>query len=423
MVEVHKFGGASIRDAAHIRRVGDIIKTLIDKPIVIVVSAMGKTTNALEKILHLHQQGDDQALVLFEQLKQQHLALTNELIPDNQAILVDINDAFIEIEWMIEDQPEANQDYAYDQVVSVGEVLSSKILSHYLGSIGVNNQWLDVRDIIVTDNQYREAKVDFEQTQNRIDRYLKGKILANKPIITQGFIGSSTENFTTTLGREGSDYTAAIFSNGLDADKMTVWKDVPGIMTADPKRIPDAVFLPEIDYSEAIEMTYYGAKVIHPKTIKPLENKHIPLEVKSYLDASTTGTIISEKLNANYPPIHVIMDNQYLFEITTKDFSYMAERNLAQILSFLDSIQVKSNMTQNSAITCKICIDYDHKKVEKIKAYLDQDYSVTTIDNLRLITVRHFDDATVDFYKESGDLVVENIANETVRMIVRVGDR
>lgn len=419
MYQVHKFGGASIQDAKHIIQVGEILKSYDTSQLVVVVSAMGKTTNALEDILMLHYKKDPEVMERFEAIKLAHMTICQELMPGREDVLIDINDAFIEIEWMIEDEPESDKNYAYDQIVSVGEIISSKIISHYLNTIGIYNHWLDARDVILTNNRYRAAKVDWVETDKRIHKALENPECKDKLIITQGFIGSTSENFTTTLGREGSDFTAAILSKLLDASKMTVWKDVPGIMTADPKRYPEASFISKIDYIEAIEMTYYGAKVIHPKTIKPLQNKNIPLEVRSYKTPEIPGTLIGNTGLDQYPPILVFLDDQCLLEVRTKDFSYMAEKNLSQIMGALYQHRLKSNMTQTSAISCRMSLDYNEENIQHLVEYLSNDYHINTTTALNLITIRHYDETTLADAKKVGKIMMENLNDRTAQIVTK----
>jgi len=283
-MKVFKFGGASIKDAKSIKNVANIIKNnLADNPLII-ISAAGKTTNALEKVVNEYFNNTGNAYAALEYVKTEHNRIVEELFETkNDALQAEINDMFVDIEWVLEESPSENYDQIYDQIVCLGELLSTKIVSAYLNKIGIKNSWLDVRDCILTDNNYRDANLDWEETERRIQKIVPS-LAKNGLVITQGFLGNTTENFTTTLGREGSDYTAAIFSYCLNTNSMTIWKDVPGVLNADPRIFPNATLLKEISYSEAIEMTYYGAQVIHPKTLQPLKSKKIPLYVKSFLN-------------------------------------------------------------------------------------------------------------------------------------------
>ncbi len=283
-LKVFKFGGASVKDAEGFINVGKILQKYKDDKIVIVVSAMGKTTNALEEVVKSYYAGDGKAAELLENIKNNHFQLISQLIPVSAEIMDDINDTFVEIDWILEESPHDDYDYAYDQIVSIGELLSSKILAHYLHYMKISSTWLDIRDVILTDNTYRDARIQWETTQTNAKNKIEPLLKSANHVVTQGFIGSTSENFTTTLGREGSDYTAAILSYCLDAESMHIWKDVPGVLTGDPRIFDEVIKLPRLSYKEAIEMTYYGAKVIHPKTIKPIQNKQIPLYVRPFLD-------------------------------------------------------------------------------------------------------------------------------------------
>ncbi|MEP7128870.1 MAG: aspartate kinase, partial [Chitinophagales bacterium] len=312
-MKVFKFGGASIKDATAIKNVAAILQKYKGEQIVIIVSALGKTTNALEAITNAYFNRTGNATALLEKLKQQHFAILAELFPaSNQEVFDAINNTFVEIDWIIEDQPLDKYDFIYDQIVSIGEMAATKMVSAYLNYQNIPTQWLDVRDCIRTDNTYREGKVDWELTQKNIALYAL-PLLQNQFVLTQGFLGGTSENYTTTLGREGSDYTAAIFGYSLDAEEVTIWKDVSGVLNADPRYFPEAQKIDILSYHEAIEMTYYGATVIHPKTIKPLQNRQIPLHVRCFLDPEKEGTIINEEGNTNgYPPVRVLKQNQIL---------------------------------------------------------------------------------------------------------------
>src|SRR6476661_4109442 len=308
-MKVFKFGGASVSTAERIRTVGEILKNYANERLLVVISAMGKTTNALEKVAEAFFAGDkDTALQLFREIKDQHISIAAQLAnhsgenPDEDFHL---NEFFTEIEWLLHDRPVRNYDYYYDQIVCIGELLSTAIVSHYLNNAGIPNKWVDVRDIIRTDDNFRDAIIDWTFTSNRVKQQIEPLLMGNNIVVTQGFIGATDENESTTLGREGSDYTAAVFANLLNAESQTIWKDVKGVMNADPKEYKDAQWIKELNYREVIEMAYYGAQVIHPKTIKPLQNKNIHLFVRSFLHSKETGTCIHNKTSAHLPPIIV----------------------------------------------------------------------------------------------------------------------
>src|SRR6478672_10356348 len=289
-MQVFKFGGASVNSVERIKNTADILRIYKNEKLLVDISAMGKTTNALEKVVEAFFAGDNQrAIQLFDQIKREHLAFARELTLNP---IEQLNNFFTEVEWMLHDKPVRAFDYYYDQVVCIGELLSTTIISHYLNETGVANQWMDVRDIFRTDDNFRDATIDWPFTQGKVNELITPLFQKNNIIITQGFIGSTDENESTTLGREGSDYSAAVFANMLDASAQTIWKDVKGVMNADPKQFPQATYIGELNYNEVIEMAYYGAQVIHPKTIKPLQNKGIPLAVKCFLDPVSKGTFI-----------------------------------------------------------------------------------------------------------------------------------
>jgi len=310
-IEVHKFGGASVKDAAGITTVSNIIAELPVSSL-IVVSATGKTTNALEQVVHHYMNQTGEANTLLSEIKKAHVTILHELGLASEEVLADVMDTFVEIDWILEDEVQDDYDYVYDQIVSVGELISSKMLAYQCQKAGLPVVWVDARGLIITDNTYREAKVDWQLTQGNVQREVAVAAGQQQTLITQGFIGSSTENFTTTLGREGSDYSAGILAYCMDAASLTIWKDVPGVLTADPRLFDNVTKLDRLDYREAIEMTYYGAKVIHPKTIKPLQNKNIPLYVKPFGEPQASGTIITSGVVAQYPPVVVIEQNQLL---------------------------------------------------------------------------------------------------------------
>jgi len=307
----------------------------------------------------------------------------------------------------------------YDQIVSVGEVVSSKIANAYLNAIGLTSKWLDARDIVRTDNLYREAWVEWAETQERANDIAKPMISADNFVITQGFIGSTSENFTTTLGREGSDYTAAIFSFCLDAESMTIWKDVPGVLTADPRLFENVTKLDRLSYKEAIEMTYYGAKVIHPKTIKPLQNKSIPLLVKSFIDPSGDGTFISDEVEDTYPPMVAVEQNQTLLYISTRDFSFVAEHHISYLFNKIAEYRLQVNMMQNTAISFSICVNSIDDKAHRFAEGIKEGFKVILEEDLELITVRHFNADTVESLRRGKMVLLEQTARNTLQMVVK----
>src|SRR5688572_5780943 len=338
-MKIFKFGGASVSTVDRIENVGRILNKYKEKQILIVVSAMGKTTNALEKVTEaFFEQKTQEALLLFENIKQEHINIYKDLVPVGHNSL---DDLFTEIEWLLHDKPVRDFDYYYDQIVCVGELLSSRIVSEYLNSSGIQNTWLDVRDIIRTDNNFRDAQIDWEITAQKITEQVRPYLSNTNIVLTQGFIGATDENESTTLGREGSDYSAAVFANLLDAECQIIWKDVQGVLNADPKLYKEAKWIKELNYREVIEMAYYGAQVIHPKTIKPLQNKSIPLYVKSFINPDDEGTCIHNNNVQELPPIIVYKADQALIELASKDFSFVGEGLTAEVYRIFESLKFK----------------------------------------------------------------------------------
>lgn len=419
-LKIYKFGGASVKNADGINNVTNILDAHKSKAkILTVVSATGKTTNALEVVANSYYNADGKAKDHLQNIKNDHVTIMQGLDIFNEEVAVDINNSFVEIDGIISNKVQDGYNYIYDQIVSVGELVSSKILYHASKKKGLNIYWLDARDVLVTDNSYREAKVMWKETQARIDEKVKGLFDQYDIVVTQGFIGCSTENFNTTLGREGSDFTAGVFSYCLDADSMSIWKDVPGILTADPRLFENVAKIDRLDYREAIEMTYFGAKVIHPKTIKPLQNKNIPLYVKPFNDHEAEGTIITSDVDTAYPPVIVIDRGQSLIHISTKDFSFVAEEHLSEIFEKLNKYKLKVNMMRNTAISFSLAVTNDTKKIIKLIEDLSTNYNVLKDDDLELITVRHHDASTVQRMKEGKIVLFEETFRQTVRMAVK----
>lgn len=366
-----------------------------DERLLVVISAMGKTTNALEKVAEAFFAGRQQdALALFEQVKQEHLKTAKYLlVTEYLACESQLRDFFTEVEWLLHDKPVRAFDYYYDQVVCAGELLSTAIISHYLRELGIENTWIDVRDVFRTDNNFRDAKIDWDYTLTQVRRQVL-PALSNRIVITQGFIGATDENESTTLGREGSDYTAAVFANMLDAESQTIWKDVPSVMNADPRKFPTAEPIHELNYREVIEMAYYGAQVIHPKTIKPLQNKGIPLYVKCFLDPSLPGTVINSQRLRSLPPIIVLKENQVLLELTTLDYSFAGDEHLAELYRIFDGLKIRPNLTQNGAIGVLCVLDDHAEKIEKLALDASGIFEVNVTRGLSLLTIRHWNEAT-----------------------------
>ncbi len=417
---VFKFGGASVSSVERIQNVGHIMKHRADQKIVVIVSAMGKTTNALEKVVDAFFAGKKkEALQLFEQVKQQHLTtakyvLVTHYLPCEQQL----KDFFTEVEWLLHDKPVRDYDYYYDQVVCAGELFSTAIVSAYLNEIGVNNKWLDVRDIFRTDDDFRDATIDWEFTNEKVQQTVLPILTDANIILTQGFIGSTDENESTTLGREGSDYTAAVFANMLDAENLTIWKDVESVMNADPKQFPDAVPIPELNYNEVIEMAYYGAQVIHPKTIKPLQNKGIPLYVKCFLDPSLPGTVIHDKPVHNLPPIIVLKEKQVMLEMSSRDFSFVGEQHVGPLYNLFEKIHMKPTLTQNGAISFVCVLDDKAEKIEKLALEASAFLDVQVTKDLSLLTVRHYTKEVFEKLTEGKTVLLRQQTKETIQLLL-----
>lgn len=418
-IRVFKFGGSSLKDADAVRNVAQILQAYRDQKLIIVVSAMGKTTNALETVVEAHALGNGMAAAILDEIKRSHYVIIRELFGDEHEVYDLVNDAFVEVDWALDEPPHDNYDYMYDQIVSVGEQVSSHILGAYLNARDIPTQWLDARDIILTDDIFREGWVQWEETLERSERYVRPLLENGGFVITQGFIGSTTENFTTTLGREGSDYTAAIFSFCMDAEDMTIWKDVPGVLTGDPRIFENVIKLDRLSYKEAIEMTYYGAKVIHPKTIKPLQNKSIPLYVKSYIEPSGEGTLISDEVEDNYPPMVAVERNQALLQISTRDFSFVAEHHISFLFNLIADLRIQVNMMQNSAISFSVCVNDIDDKVDRFIRTIEGQFKVMLDRELELITVRHFHNDVLESLTRGKIIMLEERIRNTVQLVVK----
>lgn len=415
-MNVLKFGGASIKDASAIRHVAQIIENVADTRPLIVVSASGKTTNALEEVVQAYITGKD-AFAALDKVKQKHKQLLDALFEDTSLpIYQELNDLFVDIEWIIEEEVHDPYDYIYDQVVSMGEFLSSKILAAYLQQQGIHAQWLDVRDCIRTDDTYRDAQVDWAHTETRIQQIVP--ILRERgPVITQGFIGCTYDNVNTTLGREGSDYTAGIFGYCLNAEAVTVWKDVPGLLSGDPRLFEKVALIPQISYQEAIEMAYYGAKVIHPKTLVPLQRKNIPLYVRSFVQPEKDGTRIDNQ-DSVYPPIVVVKHHQLLLQIRTRDFHFLDEQHLSTIFEALSAHQLNVNLVQHTALHSAFCIDDVEARVTRFVEEMQETYDIELHRELELVTVRHYQDTQFSELKRGREPLAESRIPHTVQMVL-----
>jgi aspartate kinase len=427
-MKVFKFGGASVSTAERIENVALILKKYQDEKLLIVISAMGKTTNALEKVVEAFFDGEKgKALQLFSEIKQQHLSIAQQLINLSTIQLnslptshSQLSDFFTEVEWLLHDKPVRDFDYYYDQIVCVGELLSTAIVSNYLNAAGIENKWVDVRDIIRTDDNFRDAKIDWEFTAEKVDQQIKPLFNQNNIVLTQGFIGATDENESTTLGREGSDYTAAVFANLLNAESQTIWKDVQGVMNADPKQYANAKWIEELNYREVIEMAYYGAQVIHPKTIKPLQNKSIPLYVRSFIEPEAKGTYIHNKNISHLPPIIVYKHKQVLIQLSSKDFSFVEEGLAERLYKIFDQLKFKPHLTQNAAISLLCVVDDHAEKIEQLAHEASKLFDVQVIRELTLLTIRHYDQQLLKELCDDCEIILQQQTPETIQVVMRV---
>jgi aspartate kinase len=421
-MKVFKFGGASVKDADAVRNVASILSRFSGQKLIVVVSAMGKTTNKLEEIVEAEKSKNlGQFTNLVNELYDFHIDILGQLFQEKHfKIYNEVDQIFDKIRDRFERPFPDNYSFEYDQIVSLGEVISSKIVSAYLFEQGLSSCFADARELIRTNNQYQEGKVDWIKTEELVHSRLLGSFSNADIVVTQGFIGHTPEGFTTTLGREGSDYSAGIYAYCSDAESVTIWKDVPGMLNADPKYFSDTVKLDQISFKEAIELSYYGASVIHPKTIKPLQNKGIPLYVKSFIHPDEPGTIIQESTeNDNLVPSFIVKKDQVLFSIRPTDFSFIAEENLSDIFNRLASRGVRINVMQNSALSFSILVDRKKANPEVVKEVLGENYKVWYNDELELVTIRHYDQKTIDLVTNGRTIILEQRTRQTIRIIIK----
>ena len=426
-MKVFKFGGASVKDAAAVKNVGKIIKMHLDDDLWVVVSAMGKTTNALETLLEAYRQGLDNRVQILEQIEAYHREILDGLFPfSGHDVFLNLNKTMERLQDTLEKRALEHYDTIYDTIVAFGEDLSAMILSAYLDEKSYLNTWVDARDIIITDNTFREGKVDFVKTGKKVKERWNSivestNITGKGLLISQGFIGSDGKN-TITLGREGSDYTGAILAWSLGASELSIWKDVSGMLNADPKFFPEAERIPSLSYQEATELSYYGASVIHPKTLKPLQNKGIPLYVRSFMDPSAEGTVIHHDESKDHShPSFIFKQSQVLLSITPQDFSFIAEDNMSQIFALLAKYGLKANLMQNSALSFSICMDDRGKRIEEFIKECQESYKVLYNQGLSLLTVRHYDEETVERLLKNREVLVEQRSRKTARFVLKGG--
>lgn len=419
-MKVFKFGGASVKDANAVKNIATILEMYRNEKLLIIVSAMGKTTNALEALIESHFKQKDDVAKLFDKLKEFHSNIISNLFENSQTskVINAVESLFQELQNILHKDAVDNYNFEYAQIVCFGELLSTTIISHYLNSLKMKVKWTDARKVIKTDHNYREGVIDWNKTIKNTNKLVKPHIEKDQLVITQGFIGSTSENLSTTLGREGSDYTAAIFGSILDAEYVAVWKDVPGILNADPKRFNFAKKIDKVSYKEAIEMTYYGAKVLHPKTIKPLQNKKIPLLVKSFVDAKAQGTLIESMENEPiYPPITIVEPNQILLSIYTTDFSFISEKDIGKIFESCSKHNVRVNMMQNKAISMNLCCTNKGYMIEPLIEDLSKDFKINYKSGLDLMTIRHYNYEIIYELSKSKNIMMEQKSEVTYQFV------
>ena len=416
MNSIYKFGGSSLKNAANIKLVTKIISENKEDDMVIVFSAMGKVTNMLEEVVNSYFNKQKKVRNLLKKVRDFHVSLANQLFNKNDKVFDEINNLIVEIEWVIDDAPTDNYSYYYDQIVAVGELLSTKIMSAFLHKNDIVNHWTDIRDIIRTDDSYRNAKIHWNDTMRFACKNLKSGI-----VVTQGFIGSTSENNTTTLGREGSDFTAAILAYCLNAKKVIIWKDVPGLMNADPAIFDQTQLFTHISYDEAIELAFFGAKVIHPKTIQPLKKKLIPLQIKSFYNSNEKGTIISKISNQNIDvESYIVKENQILISISARDLTFVVENHISQIFSILSKNLVEVNLMQNSAVSFSVCVDNDKFKIPKTINELKSFFRVVYNDNLILYTIKNYNKRSLEKLINKNNIILQQKSRTTVQLIAQV---
>lgn len=412
-MKVFKFGGASVKDAEGVKNVAKVLENQGFSNCLLVISAMGKTTNELEKVIEHYFKKEDYSAEITS-IKNKHLAIITDLFANNHPIFSEIDLFFDDIESFLRRNKSPNYNFVYDQIVSYGEIISTKIVSEYLNEIQFRNQWLDARDYIKTDDTYREGNVNWQKTAEFISQ-LNPEIC----YVTQGFIGSDENNFTVTLGREGSDYSGAIFAYCMNAESMTIWKDVPGVMTGDPRKFENVELLSNISYEEAIEMAYYGASVIHPKTLQPLKQKKIPFFVKSFLSPEKPGTKIEKSDNNQQVESYILKENQALMKISTRDFSFIAEDHMSAIFSSLSHLNIKVSLMQNSAISLALCLEDKFGNLDKLNEELQQNFKTEIIKNVSLFTVRNTQLQNLDKFYANKTVLLEQISNNTIQMAIK----
>jgi aspartate kinase len=416
-MRIFKFGGASVKDADGIKNVFSVLEKVGHEDTLLVISAMGKTTNALELVIKNYFEKSNELHSSLQDVRKYHNQILLDLFDDEEHdVFFAVNSHFADLEYFLRSNKSPNYNFVYDQIVSYGEIVSTTIVSHYFNHAGLKNNWIDVRSFIKTDNNYRDAEVDWEKTQQLISKGIKKKALN----ITQGFLGSDENNFTTTLGREGSDYTAAIFAYCLNAESVTIWKDVPGVLNADPRYFENAVLLNQISYREAIELAFYGASVIHPKTLQPLQKKEIPLFVKSFINPLFPGTSVSkgEDLEPK-TPCFIVKKEQLLLSLSSIDFSFIIEENISEIFALFHQYKIKVSLIQNSAISFSVCIEDKFVNFRELKNILSKKFKVSYNEKVSLYTIRHFDEKAAKMVEKDKTVLLKQISRETMQIVTK----
>lgn len=416
-MRIFKFGGASVKDADGIKNVFSVLEKVGHEDTLLVISAMGKTTNALELVIKNYFEKSNELHASLQEVRKYHNQIVMDLFDDEEHdVFYAVNSHFADLEYFIRSNKSPNYNFVYDQVVSYGEIISTTIVSHYFNHAGLKNNWIDVRNFIKTDNNYRDANLDWEKTQQFISKGIKKKALN----ITQGFLGSDENNFTTTLGREGSDYTAAIFAYCLSAESVTIWKDVPGVLNADPRYFENAVLLNQISYREAIELAFYGASVIHPKTLQPLQRKEIPLYVKSFVNPLLPGTSVSKGADLEpHTPCFIVKKNQLLISLSSIDFSFIMEENISEIFALFHQYKIKVSLIQNSAISFSVCVEDKFGNFGESKNILSKKFKVAYNEDVSLYTIRHFDEKAAQIVENGKNVLVKQISRETMQLVTK----
>lgn len=416
-MQVFKFGGASVKDAEGVKNLVKVLQNVGYKNTLVVISAMGKTTNALEVVIGNYFNNPSELQSSIQDVRKFHNAILLDLFDNEQHVVFKkVANLFDELSLFFDRNKSPDYNFVYDQTIGYGELVSTTIVGEYLNASGIKNTWLDVREYIKTDNYYRRANVDWEATQTNITKQFQNNVLN----ITQGFLGSDANNFTTTLGREGSDYTAAIFAYCLNAQSVTIWKDVSGVLNADPRYFENAQLLNTISYKEAIELAFYGASVIHPKTLQPLQRKEIPLHVKSFLNPNNNGTTVC-KTSGIEPniPCFIVKKGQVLISLSSLDFSYIVEENISDIFNLLHQYKMKVDVIQNSAISFSVCVDDGYRNLENLLQHLKAKFKVNCTENVSLYTIRHYNEVAINQLEQDKEVLLKQLTQETVQIVTK----